>query len=244
MKIAVISDIHANLIALKTVLEDIKEQNCDKIFCLGDLAMAGPQPVETVDFIIKQTDWTIIQGNTDKLIVDYSSELFENMMNTFPLMAKALREDVKVLSEDQKEFLRKLPPQKELEIEGVKILLVHGSPRRNNEDILPNLPIEQVEEIIDGVKADLILCGHTHMPAGYQTNTKQTVINDGSVGRPMTEDLKACYLILDINNGGFTAEHRLLDYTREKAAEIMRERNFDGAEGIANMLIKPSPRHV
>ncbi len=244
MKIAVISDIHANLIALKTVLEDIKNQNCDKIFCLGDLAMAGPQPVETVDFIREQTDWTIIQGNTDKLIVDYSSELFENMMNTFPLMAKALREDVKVLSEDQKEFLRKLPPQKELEIEGVKILLVHGSPRRNNEDILPNLPIEQVEEIIDGVKADLILCGHTHMPAGYQTNTKQTVINDGSVGRPMTEDLKACYLILDINNGGFTAEHRLLDYTREKAAEIMRERNFDGAEGIANMLIKPSPRHA
>ena len=244
MKIAVISDIHANLIALKTVLEDIKNQNCDKIFCLGDLAMAGPQPVETVDFIREQTDWTIIQGNTDKLIVDYSSELFENMMNTFPLMAKALREDVKVLSEDQKEFLRKLPPQKELEIEGVKILLVHGSPRRNNEDILPNLPIEQVEKIIDGVKADLILCGHTHMPAGYQTNTKQTVINDGSVGRPMTEDLKACYLILDINNGGFTAEHRLLDYDREKAAEIMRERNFDGAEGIANMLIKPSPRHV
>ncbi len=244
MKIAVISDIHANLIALKTVLEDIKKQNCDKIFCLGDLAMAGPQPVETVDFIIKQTDWTIIQGNTDKLIVDYSSELFENMMNTFPLMAKALREDVKVLSEDQKEFLRKLPPQKELEIEGVKILLVHGSPRRNNEDILPNLPIEQVEEIIDGVNADLILCGHTHMPAGYQTNTKQTVINDGSVGRPMTEDLKSCYLILDIKDGGFEAEHRLLDYDRQKASSIMRARNFDGADGIADMLIKPSPRHV
>ena len=244
MKIAVISDIHANLIALETVLKDIKEQKCDEIFCLGDLAMAGPQPVETVDFILKQQGWTIIQGNTDKLIVDYSQELFGNMMNTFPLMAKALREDVKILRENQKEFLRNLPPQKELEIEGVKILLVHGSPRRNNEDILPNLPIEQVEEIIEVVKADLILCGHTHMPAGYQTNTKQTVINDGSVGRPMTEDLKACYLILDINNGTFTAEHRLLDYDREKAAKIMRSRNFDGAEGIANMLIKPSPRHA
>lgn len=244
MKIAVISDIHANLIALKTVLEDIKKLNCDKIFCLGDLAMAGPQPCETIDFVMNQKDWIIIQGNTDKLIVDYSPELFENMINTFPLMAKALREDVKILREDQKEFLRNLPPQKELEIEGVKILLVHGSPRRNNEDILPNLPIEQVEEMIKGVKADLILCGHTHMPAGYQTNTKQTVINDGSVGRPMTENLKACYLILDINNGSFTAEHKLLDYDREKAAEIMRARNFDGAEGIANMLIKPSPRHA
>lgn len=244
MKIAVISDIHANLEALKTVLKDIEEQKCDKIFCLGDLAMAGPQPVETVDFIMKQKDWTIIQGNTDKLIVDFSQELFQNMLNTFPLMAKALREDVKVLRDDQKEFLKNLEPQKELEIEGVKILLVHGSPRRNNEDILPNLPIEEVEEIISGVKADLILCGHTHMPAGYQTRTKQTVINDGSVGRPMTEDLKSCYLILDINNGSFEAEHRLLDYDREKASKIMRERNFDGADGIADMLIKPSPRHA
>ena len=244
MKIAVISDIHANLEALKTVLKDIEKEKCDKIFCLGDLAMAGPQPVETVDFIMKQKDWTIIQGNTDKLIVDFSQELFENMLNTFPLMAKAIKEDVKVLRDDQKEFLKNLPPQKELEIEGVKILLVHGSPRRNNEDILPNLPIEQVEEIIAGVKADLILCGHTHMPAGYQTRTKQTVINDGSVGRPMTEDLKSCYLILDIKDGGFEAEHRLLDYDRQKASSIMRARNFDGADGIADMLIKPSPRHV
>lgn len=244
MKIAVISDIHANLEALKTVLKDIETQKCDRIFCLGDLAMAGPQPVETVDFIMKQKDWTIIQGNTDKLIVDFSQELFENMLNTFPLMAKAIKEDVKVLRDDQKEFLKNLPPQKELEIEGVKILLVHGSPRRNNEDILPNLPIEQVEEIIAGVKADLILCGHTHMPAGYQTRKKQTVINDGSVGRPKTDDLKSCYLILDIKDGGFEAEHRLLDYDREKAAAIMKARNFDGADGIADMLIKPSPRHA
>lgn len=244
MKIAVISDIHANLEALKTVLKDIETQKCDRIFCLGDLAMAGPQPVETVDFIMKQKDWTIIQGNTDKLIVDFSQELFQNMLNTFPLMAKAIKEDVKVLRDDQKEFLKNLPPQKELEIEGVKILLVHGSPRRNNEDILPNLPIEDVEEIISGTHADLILCGHTHMPAGYQTRTKQTVINDGSVGRPKTDDLKSCYLILDIKDGGFEAEHRLLDYDREKAAAIMKARNFDGAEGIANMLIKPSPRHA
>ena len=244
MKIAVISDIHANLIALKTVLEDIKKLNCDKIFCLGDLAMAGPQPCETIDFVMNQKDWIIIQGNTDKLICDFSEDLHNEVKSKFPLMGKALANDVTVINDKQKEFLRNLPPLKELEIEGVKILLVHGSPRRNNEDILPNLPIEQVEEMIKGVKADLILCGHTHMPAGYQTNTKQTVINDGSVGRPMTEDLKACYLILDINNGSFTAEHRLLDYDREKAAEIMRARNFDGAEGIANMLIKPSPRHA
>ena len=105
------------------------------------------------------------------------------------------------------------------------------------------MPIEKVEEIIAGTDADLILCGHTHQPAGYQTNSKQTVINVGSVGRPMTEDLKACYLILNIQDGGFEAEHRLLDYDREAAADIIRKRGFDGAEDLAKMLTQPSPRH-
>lgn len=243
MKIAVISDIHANMTALKTVLEDIKEQNCDKIFCLGDLAMAGPEPNETVDFIRSQKDWTVIQGNTDKMLAECTKEMIENTKNVFPVMGKSLENDDKIITDTNREYLKNLPAQKELTIEGVKILLVHGSPRRNNEDILPNLPIEQVEEIISGTNADLILCGHTHQPAGYQTNSKQTVINDGSVGRPMTEDLKTCYLILDIQNGGFEAEHRLLDYDREVAAEIVRKRGFDGAEDLAKLLTQPSPRH-
>lgn len=243
MKIAVISDIHANMTALKTVLEDIKKQNCDRIFCLGDLAMAGPELNETVDFIRSQQGWTVIQGNTDKMLAECSKELIENTKKAFPVMGKSLEDDDKIITDENREYLKTLPPQKELTIEGVKILLVHGSPRRNNEDILPAMPIEQIEEIIAGTDADLILCGHTHQPAGYQTNSKQTVINDGSVGRPMTKDLKACYLILDIQNGGFEAEHRLLDYDREAAANKIRKRGFDGAEDLAKLLIQPSPRH-
>lgn len=243
MKVAVISDIHANMTALKTVLEDIKKQNCDKIFCLGDLAMAGPEPNETVDFIRSQKDWTVIQGNTDKMLAECTKELIENTKKVFPVMGKSLEDDDKIITDENREYLKNLPLQKELTIEGIKILLVHGSPRRNNEDILPAMPLEKVEEIIAGTDADLILCGHTHQPAGYQTNSKHTVINDGSVGRPMTEDLKACYLILDIQNGEFEAEHRLLDYDREAAAEIVRKRGFDGAEDLAKLLTQPSPRH-
>ncbi len=244
MKIAVISDIHANMTALKKVLEDIKNNNCDKIFCLGDLAMAGPEPNKTVDFIRSQKDWTIIQGNTDKMLAECTKELIENCKKVFPVMGKSLEDDDKIITDENRKYLKNLPAQKKLEIEGVKILLVHGSPRRNNEDILPNMPIEKVEEIIAGVDADLILCGHTHMPAGYQTNSKQTVINDGSVGRPMSEDLKSCYLILDIQNGGLEAEHRLLDYDRETAAKIIKARGFDGAEDLAKMLTQQSPRHA
>ena len=133
---------------------------------------------------------------------------------------------------------------KDLKIEGVKILMVHGSPRRNNEDILPDMPIAQIEEIIKGVSADLVFCGHTHIPAGYQTSTKQTVVNVGSVGRPMTKDTKSCYCIANFANGSFSIEHRLLGYDREKAAEIMRSRAFDGAEKLAEMILHPTSRHV
>lgn len=244
MRVAVVSDIHGNFTALDTVMEDIKKQKCEKIFCLGDLAMAGPQPRKVIEFVKNQDNWTVIQGNTDKLICDFCPELFNEVKSKFPLMAKALAEDILFIEDELKEYLCGLPAQKELEIEGVKVLLVHGSPRRNNEDILPEMPLEKVEEMIKDTDADLILCGHTHVPAGYQTRTKQTVINVGSVGRPMTEDLKACYAIIDFDNGGFEVEHRLLDYDRELAAYIFKIRGFDGVEDLAKLLTEPSPRHI
>lgn len=243
MKIAIISDIHANYQALEAVLKDIKEQDCEKILCLGDLAMAGPEPQRVIDFVKKQ-NWEIIQGNTDKMIAEYSDELAENVRKIFPVMGNALADDNKILNEDAKTYLKNLPAQKELEIEGVKILMVHGSPRRNNEDILPDMPMDEIEEIIKGVQADLIFCGHTHVPCGYQTNSKKTVVNVGSVGRPMTKNPQACYVIADFNSGEFSIEHRLVDYDRETASEIMKSRNFDGSEKLAEMILTPKDRHV
>ncbi len=244
MKVAIFSDIHGNFQALEAVLNDIKSQNCEKILCLGDLAMAGPEPQKVIDFIKEQTQWEIIQGNTDKFISDFEPSLIDFMKDKFPVMANALLDDVKILDENSKEYLRNLPPQKELEIEGVNVLMVHGSPRRNNEDILPDMPIKEIEEIIKDTKADLIFCGHTHVPCGYQTSTKQTVVNVGSVGRPMTKNPEACYVVADFKNGSFSIEHRFVDYDRETAANIMKTRKFDGAEKLAEMILHPTERHV
>lgn len=243
MKVAVLSDIHGNMQALMSVVEDIENNNCEKVFCLGDLAMAGPEPAKVISYVKNQKNWVVIQGNTDKMIADFSPEILNNTEKAFPVMAHALVEDVLFLSDEEKSYLKNLPPQKELLLEGVKILLVHGSPRRNNEDILPDMPLDKLEEIIKDTDADLILCGHTHVPAGYQTNTKQTVVNVGSVGRPMTQDPKACYCVIDIKNGTFSLEHRFVDYDREKAAKIMRSHNFDGAEKLAEMILHPTSRH-
>ena len=197
----------------------------------------------TIDFV-KDQNWTIIQGNTDKLISDFGPEVIEMMKEKYPIMANAIVDDMFYVEEERRNFLNNLPPQLELEIEGVRVLLVHGSPRANNEDILPERPIEEIEEIIKGVDADLILCGHTHVPCGYQTNNKQTVVNVGSVGRPMTPTPLACYAVIDFENGMFNIRHKFVDYDKETAADLIRARNFDGADKLAELLINPVQRHV
>ncbi len=243
MRIAVISDIHANLIALQEVLKDIENEKCEHIICLGDLILAGPQPISIMDFIGQQ-NWTIIQGNTDKLIAEYSPEILEMLKEKYPVMANAIVDDMNYVTEENQKYLQDLPAQLEADIEGVKVLFVHGSPRANNEDILPNRPLEEIEEIVEGVEADLILCGHTHIPCGYQTTNKQTVVNVGSVGRPMTPTPLACYAVIDFENGGFNIRHKFVDYDREKAAEQVRARSFEGADKLAELLINPVVRHV
>ena len=243
MKIAVISDIHANLVALQEVVKDMTNEGCERVICLGDIVLAGPQPKETIDFI-KQQDWLVIQGNTDKLIVDFGSEVLEMLQQRFPVIAKSIVDDIAQLTDDDIAYLNELPPQVMLEVEGLNLHLVHGSPRANNEDIMPNMPLETIEEIISDTTADLILCGHTHIPCGYQTNGNQTVVNVGSVGRPMTPTPLACYVVLEIENGKFTLKHKFIDYDREKAAKLIADRGFEGADRLAELIINPVVRHV
>lgn len=246
MKIAVISDIHGNMQALEAVLKSIEEENCDKIFCLGDLAMAGPEPSKTINKIkdlIENTDFTCIQGNTDEMISNCDNQMIHMLEENNPVMAHALAADVLEVSDKQKDFLRNLPAQKEIEIEDVKILLVHGSPRKNNENIYCDLKIEEVEEMIEGVDANIIFCGHTHVPCGYQTNTRQTVVNAGSVGRPFSQEPLSCYAIIEINKGEFSIKHNLVGYDVQKASAILKERGFEGAEKLAAMLISASSRY-
>lgn len=243
MKIAIISDIHGNYQALSAVLKNIKNEKCDQIFCLGDLAMAGPEPQKTVNFI-KEQNWKIIQGNTDEMIAEFTEELATRMKANVPIMANALISDVQTLSEENKKYLKTLPKQLEISEGKFKILLVHGSPRRNNEDIPPDLPLDKIEEIIKNTTADIIFCGHTHIPCGYQTNTKQTIINVGSVGRPFTLDPLPCYAILTINEEAFSIEHKFVSYDRDKAANLLKTRDFEGVEQLAEMLYDPKKRHI
>ncbi len=244
MRIAVLSDIHANVQALEAVMSDVVNQGCEHVFCLGDIALAGPQPKEVVDYVMAQNTWTIIQGNTDKMIAQYGPEVIEFLEAQYPVMANAIADDVLILDDAHRAYLAQLPPILSFDVEGCTVLLTHGSPRANNEDILPGMPLEIVEEIIEGTTEKLILCGHTHVPCGYQTNTNQTVVNVGSVGRPMTQEPKACYAIIDFSNGSFEVRHRFVTYDNVLAAQIMSQRGFVGADRLADLLLNPVERHI
>ena len=244
MRIAVLSDLHANAQALEAVMNDVVNQGCEHVFCFGDIALAGPQPKEVVEYVMAQNTWTVIQGNTDKMIAQYGPEVIEFLEAQYPIMANALADDVLQLDDSHRAYLAELPPMLSFDVEGCTVLLVHGSPRANNEDILPEMPLEIVEEIIEGTTEKLILCGHTHVPCGYQTNTNQTVVNVGSVGRPMTQQPKACYAIIDFSQGSFEVRHRFVDYDNVLAAQMMSQRGFVGADRLADLLLNPVERHI
>ena len=246
MKIAVISDIHGNMEAIDAVMQDIEEQKCDKIFVLGDYAMAGPEPLSAVEYFMARKDnpkFKMIQGNTDFMIANYSDEIYNAIREKAPIMGEALKNDVKTLNPSELEFLKELPIQLEVEEEGVKFLLVHGSPRKNNEDILPDTPMSEVEKMLENVSANVVLCGHTHIPCGFQTTKKQTVVNAGSIGRPFTPEPKSCYLTIIVKNGECLFEHHFVEYDKECAAEKLRKREFYGSDKLANTLLDPKERH-
>lgn len=219
MKIAFISDIHANIFALKKVLEDIKKQNVDKIICLGDLVGYAPYPNEVID-LIKENNILTIQGNYDEstgeeLMVcgcDYGSQKETENAN------KSLFWTQEEVNEENKKWLAELPKEKKMEIEGWNLYLVHGSPRKNNEYLYADS--EEVKEIADNFEFDILLSGHTHLPYFKVINGKY-IVNAGSAGKPKHGNPRATYVILNIKKDSIDFTNREVKYNEEKIAKAV-----------------------
>ena len=248
MKIAIISDIHGNKLALDAVLDDIQKNGCDKIFCLGDIAMAGYDPNYTIEKCIELQstmgrNFEIIQGNTDKLIAHYCETKFLEVNQKSSPMAHALANDILIIKKENVNFLKNLPENKMVSIkykkEGLRIQLVHGSPRRQDENIYPHLEITKVEDMVSRSFSDIVFCGHTHIPCGFVLNSGQQVVNVGSVGRSMIPAKMPVYAILHINdNNTFEIEHKFVNYDNEKVSRLIADRGFTGANELAKMFLK------
>jgi len=248
MKIAVISDIHANTLALDKVIEDIQSQECDEIWCLGDIAMAGYDPngaIEKIKYLMSDSSpvkTRSIFGNTDQMLVQYNEELFEKIKAVSPVMAYALQDDVKILKDENREFLLSLPSTKTVEFSAFKFFLCHGSPRKIDEGIYPDTPAPILQEMIKSTDADCIFCGHTHIPCGFQLENGQSVVNAGSVGRPLAEDRNAVWAFLktieETEPYQYEIIHRFVEYDNNTASQRIRERGFQECNALADMLLK------
>jgi putative phosphoesterase len=197
MRIAILADIHGNIIALEKVLEDIKNQEINDYIILGDIVMIGPDPAAAFRLVktLKPLSW--IKGNTDMWLeefrgVEKEPEITEKKpYYEFYLYAKER------MTAEEIDILTSLPEKASLNIAGCNILCVHGSPRSATEEMDYRLPEAELAQMLEGVEEDIVLCAHSHIPYLGLIRDKH-VFNVGSVGRPLDGNIAACYGILDL----------------------------------------------
>ena len=182
MKIAIISDIHGNLEALKSVLNDIESKNINKIYCLGDIIAKGSHSKECID-LIKEKCEVVLKGNCD-----------EYFANDIDLTSKTAQEvdrikwNKSMLDEESTNYLVSLPFCYEFYMSGRLIRLVHAHPERidkfaGNIDLINNIYdlVLPSNNTISNEKADVLIYGHIHTPY-VQKIYNRYIINTGSVG--------------------------------------------------------------
>lgn len=172
MRIAFISDIHANLVALEAVLRDIDRQKPEQIIFLGDAATLGPQPA-AVMAELRRLKPVSIMGNHDGFCLDRS---------TAPELVSEWYADQ--LSDDDLDFIRTFADTYEIALApDNKIIAYHGSPKANTDQILPTTPADRLESFLFDTPGEVYIGGHTHIQMMKQYKGR-TVINAGSVGMP------------------------------------------------------------
>ncbi len=177
-KIAIISDIHSNLEALNTVLEDIKKRKINRIFCLGDIIAKGTHTRECIDLVRKNCE-VIIKGNCD--------EFFANDFDVIGRSERAIWNKSKLTDEDTK-FLRGLPFCHEFYMSGRLVRLLHAHPESLNKLAGSVDKLERLYELllpskntVSNEKADVLIYGHIHTPY-MQRIYNRMIVNTGSVG--------------------------------------------------------------
>lgn len=213
MKLGLISDIHSNLVALEEVLARLKD--VDRIFCAGDIVGYNPWPNEVIELIREDDRIVSVMGNHDLAVLTGDVSFFN------PIAARAVLWTRERLTRDNIEFLRNLPKKLELELEGMRIFLCHGSPADPiDEYVFPNVSDSRLRFLISLANSDILVMGHTHVPM-LRFIDERLVLNPGSVGQPRDFDPRASFAVLELPE--MSVDIIRVEYDVQKVSEKILE---------------------
>ena len=182
MKIAFLSDIHANVPALEKAMELIRQSDAEAVVCLGDLVHYGPQPEETIR-ILMHSDIDCIQGNCDRAVArgrETTGETYDNPHWT-NIAADFFEWTGNSISPGSRKWLKNLPEESRFVVGKTAILCVHGLPGRQSGQLPENAAMEVYDGILSRAAANVVVCGLTHTPSVIR-RPRGIIINPGSVG--------------------------------------------------------------
>jgi len=240
MKIALFSDIHANLPALEAFFKDVETRQPDTIYCLGDLVGYNIWPNEVIREIRKRRIPTIA-GNYDfgigRSIDDCGCAYKTDTEKANG--AVSISYTNQIVQDEERKYLRTLPAHIKVEFQlnndKLNLLLVHGSPRKINEYLFEDREEKSMLRIMEDVDADIMCFGHTHKPyhrtlPSASNERYRHAINIGSVGKPKDGDPRGGYVLLHINeNSSIQAQDTVqvefirFTYDVEKAAKAVED---------------------
>jgi putative phosphoesterase len=221
-KLTIFGDIHGNLPALEAVLADMEARRLSPLYCLGDLVGYGTFPNEVIE-IIRGRNIPTIMGNYDQGVGISSDDCgcAYTSKEAEALGKRSIAWSNENTTAGNKLFLRQLTDQIPLELEGFRVRLVHGSPRKINEYLYEDRPDATMERLLDAAQADVLVCGHTHIPYHRTLPSGRHIINAGSVGKPKDGNPQACYVVLETVDGKLSVTFRRVPYDVERAAQAI-----------------------
>ncbi len=229
IRVVVMSDIHGNLPALRSVIASLPEH--DAVFVAGDLCLEGPDPAEIVDLVVEQ-GWLAVQGNTDRDIVEPSSTIGKRKR----AMVDWTRDR---LGQDRLTWLSGLPFSRRFTANGDHLLVVHANSLNMDQQLYPDMTPEQLQPYIDAADATIMAFGHLHIP--YVRPVEHVLLIDvSSVGHPKDHDQRAAYTVITWDGARRSVEQVRVPYAVEDAVRLLRDSGMPYAEQEIDSLLKAS----
>jgi diadenosine tetraphosphatase ApaH/serine/threonine PP2A family protein phosphatase len=230
-RVAVVSDLHGNLVALEAVLADLGQTSPDLVLQGGDVAVAGPRPAEVLDRV-RELGWPGVLGNTDEVL--WRPELEAEVVAGAPTLGPWMRTmfgklapwAAERLGEERLAWLRSQP----LERSDAGLRLVHASPGSLWRAPMPDADPAELKRTYAPLGGELAVYGHIHRPFVAETDSV-TVANAGSGGFSWDGDPRAAYLL--VTDG--RAEVRRVAYDVEAAARDARDASFPFPEWLGGV---------